>query len=343
MVVSPRRIAGASIAACVAGWLYAGDARADGATADALFNIAKELMDKGQFEEACPKFEASYEADRTLGTLLNIANCYEQGGRIATAWARWGEAMELARRLGDDRIEFAAERREALQPRLPKLTVNVDDPSVPLTVMRDDTRLEAATFGVSLPVDPGQRVIRVLRGDKVLHQEAVTLVEAQAAERRLSLRDIEAANKEVKVEIAPTAPPPAPAPRTTETSTQLIVGFVVGGVGVSGLIAAGVFGGVALSHKGDADSPDACVGQTTLHCSQAGIDSLESAGTFADLSQWVGIGSILVTAVGITLIVTSPSADSALEERASLPSAPRAELQPWVGPSAGGVGVVGRF
>lgn len=308
-----------------------------------MFELGKKLMDEGRIEEACPRFEASYEAERTLGTLLNLANCYERAGKIATAWARWGEAVELARKLGDDRVEFASERREGLTPRLPKLVVKVDDPAVKLTVLRDDTRLEPATFGVALPVDPGQRVVRVKDGERILHQEVVTVTESRQVEVVLSLSAIEAANKEVEDTTPPPVVQPPPPPPEETTSAQLIAGFVVAGVGVSGIIAAGVLGGVALSNKGDADSPDSCVGQSTLYCTQSGIDSLESAETFANVSQWVGIGSLLVTAIGVTLIVTAPSDEGTLSERAERET-PRlsASLSPWVGPAAGGVAITVR-
>src|SRR5512144_2754687 len=89
-------------AAVVAAPALSTPARADdNAAAEALFQQAKTLTEQQRYEEACPKFAASYKLDKTLGTLLNLADCEEHVDRIATAWAHWGEAVELAQKAGD--------------------------------------------------------------------------------------------------------------------------------------------------------------------------------------------------------------------------------------------------
>ena len=45
------------------------------AAAETLFREGKALGTDGKIAEACPKFEASLELDRSLGTLLNLADC----------------------------------------------------------------------------------------------------------------------------------------------------------------------------------------------------------------------------------------------------------------------------
>ena len=199
---------------------------------------------------------------------------------------------------------------------------------------------------VPLPVDPGQLVIQVVRGDQVLKQDVVTLAEKERGEIRLDLAAIDKA-------VPPEAPPPAPpsvvtvAPVVTPPpsgDTQRTVGFVVGGVGVAALVAAGVFGAVALSKKGSADEPDTCVGDEEKFCTSGGLDDVSSAKTFANLTQWVGIGGIVVTIVGATLVLTAPSG-SELDQRAQAPEPPkpRAWASPWFGPEGGGVGIAGTF
>ena len=58
------------------------------ATAQALFDEGKRLHKDKNFQEACPKFEASHRIDPGLGTLLYLGDCYEEIGRTASAWAR---------------------------------------------------------------------------------------------------------------------------------------------------------------------------------------------------------------------------------------------------------------
>jgi len=91
----------------------------DSAAADALFQSAKQLMGQQKYADACPKFEASYKLDKTLGTLLNLADCHEKLGKVASAWAEWGEAADRATREGDSRADYATKRRNALASRPP--------------------------------------------------------------------------------------------------------------------------------------------------------------------------------------------------------------------------------
>src|SRR5262249_39783303 len=128
-------------------------ARAEGdtAAAEALFEQARALKDQQRWAEACPKFEASYKLDKTLGTLMNLADCEEHVARIATAWAHWGEAVELAGKTGDKREGFAVGRREALVKRLPKVRIDVSPGKSTLEVYRDGVRIDPAAYGVPLP------------------------------------------------------------------------------------------------------------------------------------------------------------------------------------------------
>src|SRR5690606_30041935 len=80
--------------------IVSGTARADKATAESLFQEGKRLMEQGQIEEACPKFQASMDAEPSVGAMLNLARCHELTGKTATAWAEYTEAANLARRAG---------------------------------------------------------------------------------------------------------------------------------------------------------------------------------------------------------------------------------------------------
>ena len=70
------------------------------AAAEALFNEGRSLVAGGHYSDACPKFEASQQLDPGLGTLLNLAECYEKLGKTASAWAEYREAIPLARASG---------------------------------------------------------------------------------------------------------------------------------------------------------------------------------------------------------------------------------------------------
>ena len=154
----------------------------DAATAQALFDEATALKDKEQWAAACPKFASSYKLDPALGTLLNLANCYEKTGQIASAWARWEEAYQWALKNNDDRVEYAKKNRDAIAPKLPRLKITVNNPVPALSIESDTVKVTEPMYGTALPVDPGEHVVFVKRGDELLKTEKVKVVEAQTAE-----------------------------------------------------------------------------------------------------------------------------------------------------------------
>jgi hypothetical protein len=295
----------------------------DAATAEAVFLAAKTLADDGKWQEACPKFEASYQLDRQLGTLLNLANCLEEIEKRAQAWVRWKEAIEWARRESDDRLAWIEGRHEALVPRLPKVVVVVEHPAADLSVRYgdDDTLLPPASYGVPLVVDPGRVSLRVVRGEAVLDTREVRAEEGKVSEVAVDLAAIARAHP-------PKAEPPAPAPavpkprperpRAPYDPSQRNAGIVIGAVGLGALLVAGGLEIGALVKKGEADEPDACVNG---FCSPQGIEAADEGATLAEAGQWLGIAGLGVLAVGVTVLLTAPSPDDP-------PPAARLELGP---------------
>ena len=132
------------------------------------------------------------------------------------------------------------------------------------------------------------------RGAEVLAQKQVQAAEAETAAVGFDLAAIERA-----------APPPAPptAALVAPLSNQRVIGYAVIGVGAATIAAAGVLEIVALVNRSAANAPDACFNN---FCTQAGFDAVGRARTFANAGQWVGIGGIVVAAVGVTLAATAP-------------------------------------
>ncbi|MFO0564592.1 MAG: hypothetical protein U0263_02960 [Polyangiaceae bacterium] len=317
-------------------------AEGDAAAAEQLYKEAKALAKAGNYAEACPKFDASYKLDKGLGTLVNLADCNERVGKTATAWAQWNEAADLARREKDKREKFAAERRDKLEPKLAKLKVEVANPVASLAVYRADSKLEPASFGVALAVDPGEVAVSVRRGDKILKTETVSAKEASTSSVSFDLAAIDKEFPEEKASPAPTvaptatptasAPPPPPPP--PPSSSQKTIGWVVGGVGVAALLTAGALEVVAASKKSKADEPDQCLNG---YCSPNGIETVDSAKRYATIGQWVGVGGVLFTAVGATLILTAPSSAESPAKAGLSRGRLRAGVSPYVAPTGGGL------
>src|SRR5258705_13207662 len=80
----------------------------DSAVAQALFDQAKQLLADGRTAEACPKLEESQRLEPRSGTLINLARCYEQLGRLASAWSKYIEAATSAKASGNTEREAVA-------------------------------------------------------------------------------------------------------------------------------------------------------------------------------------------------------------------------------------------
>ncbi len=317
------------------------EARADAGAADALFKAGKDLLAQGKVSEACAKFEASYAEDSALGALLNLANCREQEGRLAAAWARWGEAAEKAKKLGDDRVAYAQKRRDALTPRLPHLTVDVTNPVPGLTLYRGAQPLDPGAFGTALPIDPGETTLQVTEGDDVLWQQTTSLSEGQQATIKIDMKKIRDAAPAVKRKRAHEDPKlgTAAAAPTPYWGPQRIAGLVVTSVGVVGVGTGLGLGGAALSKRSEvnANCVDAGAKSSTRYCTPAGIAAASSARNLANAGQWLLVGSAAVAAVGLTVFFTSPSASTATElDR-------RAYWMPIVSPTTAGFVTGGSF
>src|SRR5688572_30490055 len=142
-------------------------AQTDSAAARALFGEGRDLMEAERFEEACPKFEESLRLDHGMGTQFNLAHCWEKVGRSASAWALFLDVAAAARAGNQPEREAAArERAKALEPKLTRLRVTLTDPAADTKVMRDDQEIGRAAWGMAVPVDPGDHVIRVTASGK---------------------------------------------------------------------------------------------------------------------------------------------------------------------------------
>src|SRR5438552_1412384 len=127
----------------------------DPAGAEKLFSEARKLLDAGIYAEACQKLADSQKLDPGVGTLLNLAQCYEKEGRTATAWATYHEAAAAARANGQmDREKRAARAADGLELNLPKLTLTVPDAAADkgVEVTRNGTPVPQSLWGVSEPV-----------------------------------------------------------------------------------------------------------------------------------------------------------------------------------------------
>ena len=151
---------------------------ARGTEAEALFREGKRLLAAKDFDRACPKLAESYRLDPATGALLALAICQEGAGKLASAWASYAEVAARSKNEGRADREKAARRKvTALEPKLSMLTIAVPEvEEVPgLHVERDGEEVAHATWGVAVPVDPGEHRIDVSAPGRRPWHQTITL------------------------------------------------------------------------------------------------------------------------------------------------------------------------
>lgn len=275
----------------------------DPAAAEVLFDAGRAALERGDFGEACAKFEESQRLDPGAGTLLNIGTCSENLGRLAVAWQSYTEASRILP-ASDPREEYLKQHLQAVSARVPWLTIRLA-PGTPAdaSVTRDGVRVGAGSLGVAIPVDPGKVRLEVRAEGREVKRQTVELAEGE--------------KKEIQLEAgAPLPPVPKPAPiaarpraakrapsQPIEGGGTRTLGYAVGAVGVTGLVVSGVTTVMMLNKKADVES-DCDTG--TKECnSDKGPDAAKAGKTLSTVSTVAfGVG-VLGVGVGTYLVLTS--------------------------------------
>jgi hypothetical protein len=287
-------------------------AQSDAATAESFFEQARKLMAEKRFDEACPLLAESHRLDPGGGTLLNLALCHEEQGKTATAWGQFKEALAIARRdRRQERIDFAEQHIRALEPRLSHLQIEVGEAPPNMVVKIDGMALGSASWGRPLPIDPGKHRVEA---EAPGHQrwEAEVEIGASADRQTLTVPPLVPLPESSTGPVETPAPKlPSPAPTMTEerdgVSTQAIIGYSVGALGLVGVIVGAGFGIRAIDLDGDADDvcsetacPDTLEGRTALQQSQ----DARSSATVANGLVSAGAGLLVA---GLIVVLTAPS------------------------------------
>ena len=285
-------------------------ADAQSAEAEALFRDGRRLIKAGKLAAGCDKVAASERLETSVGTLLNLGDCREKLGKLASAWAAFRKAEGLARRTGGDerRQAEAARRAAALEPRLSTLTIQVERPVDGLVVRRDGEVIEPAGWNTALPIDAGSYTFSAEAPGRVAWRQEIAI--AGGAVRRVV----------VVPALAPAAPvaesapesgaaswPPPRMPRAepvtpavaagspgTWTATRVVsAGLAIAGAGALG---AGIYFGVHardLEDRADARCPDrVCSDLEGLRLN----DRAHTSASYANVLYIAG-GATLATAV----------------------------------------------
>lgn len=308
---------------------------AQSTNADALFRDGVRAMRAGDFATGCPMLEQSYRLDPMPGALFTLAECEASSGKAASALGRYRAFLNVLpglpaarRETFEERRRIALEKVTTMSAVMPELTVDVAVSNVNGLVVRTNGALvDAASFGVTQKVDPGDYVVTAEAGDAKW-------------ERKVKLGERERARVVVpwpfpQSAASPAAPAAAPvdvAPGSRGGGVSRTWVYVAGGIGAAGLVTGAVAGLLALSNKSDLDAN--CPNHL---CNAEGRDALSSGRAWSAIST-VGFGVALAgfaTAAGLYFFASPKHVESSAT-RGVRPSAS-------IGPRGASVAVEGAF
>ena len=292
----------------------------DTIVAQALFDQGKKAMAAHDFAAACPKFEESLRLESAMGTLLNLADCYERAGRLASAWSRFLELASKAHAAGQaERARIGRTRAAALAPRLSNLVIQAPaaDRTPGLEIRRDGTVVGPAELGATIPADSGPHTVEASAPGRLSWSTTV------------DVGDHAATATAVVPELAPVPPPPTVAEashpstsgsRIVASSTassegdrprhggrvQRVLAIVSGGIGVAGIGVGTYFGLTSISKHNLVSGecgPTACA-------TYQGVTDSKDARTTGNVSTAAFIVGAAGVAGGLVLWFTAPTSET---------------------------------
>jgi hypothetical protein len=291
-----------------------------------LFVDAKELETKGEWAAALEKFRKVGEVKMTPQVRFHIALSEEHTGKLVAAINDFERAEQEAKQAANapDVAENAPVRAAALRKRVPHVRITVTGTIERSKILLDGAPVAAALVGTDLPVDIGKHVIEVSRDGETIARRELELAESASESVPLEVDDASAPlpkpPEPEHVAPAPLPPPPKPLP----PPHSRIPMYAAAGVGVAGLVGAGVF--LGLRESTIVEIRDTC--PDDRHCDPDLQSSADNGRTYTVLAGVLaGVGVVGLGTAGVLW----------LTERK--PSGPHVT----VAPTAGGLRVLGAF
>lgn len=207
--------------------------------ADQLFHSGEKKFDSGDYAGACADFGESLKLGPKLGTLLNLALCHETIGKPVTAWHEFAHAAAWAAQNNQrDRWEFATQHVRALEPKLPRVILQLPADRAVDGIDIDGEPVPEPRWYMPLYLDPGE------------HRVAIT---APGKERTTIAFRVTSSPSDQLVYIPRLPDATAASPGPTVDSTRRVLGIVGLGLGLAGAAVGTTFGVLAMT--GDEGDP----------------------------------------------------------------------------------------
>lgn len=156
------------------------------AAARRLFRSGLEHAEAGRWAQARADFERSYGLARVPVTLFNLAGAQAETGALVAAAESYRSFLQVANEGRAARYRDAATQALAeLEPRISSLRLEAPGLAEGDVLRIDDDEISHAALGVAFPVDPGEHRVEILRGERSVVTETLTL--APGEERALTL------------------------------------------------------------------------------------------------------------------------------------------------------------
>jgi hypothetical protein len=271
-----------------------------------------------RYPEACEKLAESQRLEAAVGTQLNLALCYERIGKLASAYVEYHNALATSLRADDSpRVVLARQRISALEPKLSRLVVILNEPeTLPgLWVKLDGTSLGLSALNSPIPVDLGVHEVEAGADGKLVSRVRL---------------DVNAPGNLVKfsiprLESVPVSPPPAVAPKTsdkkslfgnspaerskstirsTEKTPSNTASWIAGGAGIGIAVvtaALGAYFGFDAFNQWSIRNRHC----PNRQCDAEAVEAKERAETSARLANYLFATSALGATVGVTFVVTA--------------------------------------
>jgi hypothetical protein len=286
-------------------------------------------IQKGNVAAGCEKLRESQKLFTAPNTLFNLAKCSEGEGKIAAALEHWERGLALID-AKDARAKVANKRIEELDVRVPRLRIVVPMGQKIELVVLDGQELAPTALDEPLRVEPGTHAVVVRAPGRQDRRYDVDLAEKERRQLEVKAGPEQVAQPlptgtATGTATAPVKPPPS------SGSFRRTAGFVVGGVGVAGVVTAGVTGVMYLSTLREAQ--DKCKGQDP--CSDPSFTRLKTLGVTNAISWGVAVAGV---GAGLALILTAPSDKEPRKDKG-----PATAFAPLFVPGGGGASVSGRF
>jgi hypothetical protein len=312
------------------------------AEARAAFQEGVALAAGNNCAAALTKYRQVAKVKMTPQVAFNMADCEERLGRLVQALGDYRVAVSQAE--GDKKakevLKQASHRVEALEARIPKLTIARGKGAESAVIELDGTEIGAGQLGSAVPVDPGPHVIVAKVSGKEQKRETVQLAEKENKTYKLEL-DL----PPPKVETPPEEPK-APAAEEPKGRSK-VPGAVVTAIGGASLITGFVALGLRAGALKELDTK--CGGDT--HCPPSAQPIADKGRLYTGLAEVGVIVGVVGLATGIALLATSgPPKKPSDQPSDAKPEAEKTSRRPTIrvvasapGASIGGLSLQGRF